>query len=106
MSNETWDYLAAAAESYGMTAQTAEDKGAGATAFGFPIVHFLTSTASSTAVEFSRLLAENVPEPHARVAAQLSLDHHYAMLAAEEILEVGYVEWRTAGGVTSPGDTY
>lgn len=94
MSNETWDYMAAAASDYLAVVQSNEAEETEPTAFAYPIAHFLSRVAADSAVEYSRLLEGGVPPEHARMSVQLTLDHHYAMMAAREIIPHDYAEWR------------
>lgn len=95
MSTETWDYMAAAAGDYLAVLESNGTEEAEPTAFGRAIPFFLSKVASDSAIEFARLLQERVPAEHARMSVQLTMDHHYAMEAAREIIPFDYDEWRT-----------
>lgn len=97
---KTWDFMLAAASAYAHTITEAALEGQPPTAFGEPVAFWLNQTATDSAIEYSRLLREEVPAEHARVAVQLTAGHAIGLLAAEEILGVGYDEWRQRQGDT------
>lgn len=88
--NETWDYIAAAAEVYASRADGADDP------YYEGICYLLGREASEAAIEFARLRKEGVPVDHARMSVHLATGFGAAMTTAHGILDVSYEEWRTS----------
>lgn len=97
MSSETWDYLAHAAQTYSEDCDPADDP------FYEGIIYLLNRAASEAAVEFARLVESGVPERHARMVVQLSMEHSVAMGVAHPAIDADYYAWRKTQD--APNDT-
>jgi hypothetical protein len=93
VSNETWDYVLAAAAQYAQTNAEAVDEGTGATAFAEPIVYWMNLAATDAALDYAKMIEQRVEPYVARLTVQLGTGFVMAMSAAQEILGVSYEEW-------------
>jgi hypothetical protein len=93
VSNETWDYVLAAAVQYAQTSADAATEGNPPTAFAEPVVYWANLAATDAALDYAKMTEQRVEPYVARLAVQLGTGFVMAMSVAQEILGVSYEEW-------------
>jgi hypothetical protein len=85
----TWNYLIAAGQEIATSARPAEWRAR----VDALLVWHLNKTAADAAIEYSRLINENVAPEIAAMSVEMGAEYLMAMEAAADVLGVGYSKW-------------